>query len=367
MFKPGEEPLIAAAVMDLFSLLPNASHFVEALVKLTINLENVMLEYKGRSFSTSPFRTPLAKYLNRHYSSAVGFFLEEHRLCNPVFSSLFHDMLRRDDTTLLRNYLSNNGTQLLNICFGVPLSIVRSEKSSDGRPVPSSVSVYGTNDWSSIPVQRKLEVARQDIETKKKVVALKSQDDARAQKLVHSKAEAPNAADYKAKARAVHEALNQANNDLEEARSAYARDVYQANEHSTMMGKHERAMTVSSLELQFQGLKIVQILTALNPQYLVSQKNDVARALRWLWRSRGRHYRLLHEEEIPPRYNNESISLGQFLISYAMANSTDPDVLFDMIRIFMSVIHNEDFSFIKDFLLKTVCVGSERKGLIVQR
>lgn len=68
VFPPGDEPLIAAAVMDLFALLPQASHFVEALVKQTIRLESALPKYKPCR-SISPFRDPLAKYLNRHFAS----------------------------------------------------------------------------------------------------------------------------------------------------------------------------------------------------------------------------------------------------------------------------------------------------------
>ena len=68
VFNPGDEPLIAAAVMDLFALLPQASHFVESLVKQTIRLETALPKYKP-CLSASPFRDPLAKYLNRHFAS----------------------------------------------------------------------------------------------------------------------------------------------------------------------------------------------------------------------------------------------------------------------------------------------------------
>ena len=68
VFKPGDEPLkIAAAIIDIFSSLPHASNFVEALVRRTLDLESVMYKYKC-SLSTSPFRKPLAKYLNRYYA-----------------------------------------------------------------------------------------------------------------------------------------------------------------------------------------------------------------------------------------------------------------------------------------------------------
>lgn len=68
VWKPGEEVLVAVAVMNLFSLLPQASHFVESLVKMTLRLESVMPRYKPCR-STSPFREPLAKYLCRYCAS----------------------------------------------------------------------------------------------------------------------------------------------------------------------------------------------------------------------------------------------------------------------------------------------------------
>ena len=72
VFNPGDEPLIAAAVLDLFALLPQASHFVESLVKQTIRLESALPKYKP-CLSSSPFRVPLAKYLNRHFASKLTF------------------------------------------------------------------------------------------------------------------------------------------------------------------------------------------------------------------------------------------------------------------------------------------------------
>ena len=72
VFKPGDEPLIAAAVLDLFSLLPQASQFVESLIKQTVRLEMALPRYKP-CLSASPFKEPLAKYLNRHYASKFLF------------------------------------------------------------------------------------------------------------------------------------------------------------------------------------------------------------------------------------------------------------------------------------------------------
>jgi hypothetical protein len=71
---------------------------------------------------------------------------------------------------MLRKYLIDNSVMLLNICFDRPLQIIRAEKPSspDGKPISSSLAMYGINEWSSPSAQRKLEVARQDIELKKK-------------------------------------------------------------------------------------------------------------------------------------------------------------------------------------------------------
>jgi len=373
IWKPGDEPLIAAAVMDLFSVLPQASHFVEMLVKHTIRLESVLPRFKPCQ-NISPFRGPLARYLNRHCASAIGFFLEEHRLCNPVYSSLFQDLLKRDDTALLRKYICGNSFMLLNVCFERPLAIIRSEKTSapEAKPISSSLALYGINEWNSPSAQRKLEVARQNIEMKKKFLTLKAQEEAKLQKALQLKADDSKPSEYQTTAEAAREAVACAKRELEEGRSAYV-NLSQASSQSNMPDNEKdaatpRPMTVSALELQHQGFKIVEILASLNSQYLENQ-NDVVRALRWLWRSRGRHYRLLHEEEIPPRYHCESLSLGKFLVAYSQANPTDTDVLFDLIRIFLQPLSSLDFSFIKQFLLNTVsCVFSvEQKSQILQR
>lgn len=301
---------------------------------------------------------------------AVGFFLEDHRLCNPVYSNLFRDILRRDDTILIRKYLADNSVMLLNVCFDRPLQIIRSEKpsASDGKPISSSLAVYGINEWNSPSAQRKLEVARQDIEMKKKFLALKSQEEARSQIDLQSKADDTKLIGNRTIVQSNNDAVVRAKRELEEARSAYNKDVSRTGVQSYAPDK---LMTVTALELQHQGFQIVETLSSLDAQYLQSQ-NDVVRALRWLWRSRGRHYRLLHEEEIAPRYHGESMALAKFLVAYSQANPSDTDVLFDLIRIFLHPLSSADFSFIKEFLVKSVSSDAtnerkQRRALVLER
>ncbi|KAL3798859.1 hypothetical protein HJC23_004647 [Cyclotella cryptica] len=334
LWKSGDEPKVAAAVMDLFALLPQASRFVEALVKSTLRLEAAW------SVPFSPFRDPLARYLNRHCASAVGFFLEEHRLCNPLYSELFVDILQRKSSDALREYISGKEctVMLLNVCFERPLAIIRSEKNASS-PVSKAnttdhLAVYGVNPLNSYSAQRKLEIARQDIASKKNLLDLKNQEEAslKAAKL---------------KSEDVTKAVERLKRELENARTAYSQEILQASSQKEVLTA--RPMTTIALELQHQGFKVIEILMLHNKII----QNDVLRAFRWLWRSRGRHYRLLYEEEIPWRYSLESLTLAKFLMAYSEAHPSDIDVLFDLIRIFLNP-SSIDFSFVKHFLHRRV-------------
>ena len=130
--KEGDEPLVAAGILGMFQLLPDSSHFVEPLVKTTIKLEAAIPQYKANSAVSSPFRAPLAKYLNKYGAALAHFFINEHRLKNPVYSDLIQDIIGRPESVDLRSYLSGSEcTQtILNICFDRPLAIIRSEKST---------------------------------------------------------------------------------------------------------------------------------------------------------------------------------------------------------------------------------------------
>ena len=154
---------------------------------------------------------------------------------------------------------------LLNVCFERPLAIIRSEKTStpDGKPISSSLAVYGINEWSSPSAQRKLEVARQNIEVKKKFLTSKTQEEARSQKALQPKtADDPKSSESQTMARAAREAVVRATRELEEARHSYANIMSHASSQSSVPDNKkdattQRPMTVSALELQHQGFKIV--------------------------------------------------------------------------------------------------------------
>ena len=143
VWKGDEAIKVAAAILEIFSLLPAASHFVDPLVKTCIRLEATLPVYKI-SFARSPFRGPLARYLNRHIHQTVAFFFP--RLKTPTYSELFLELIQMDEMVAVRNHLSDKqcSVMILNICFERPLAIVRQDKnSSDTSSSKGTLQIHG--------------------------------------------------------------------------------------------------------------------------------------------------------------------------------------------------------------------------------
>ena len=286
IWKEGDEPLVAAAIVDIFASLPHASQFVEPLVKTCIKLEATMTAFKAR-FVISPFRVPLARYLNKNPHYAVSFFFQ--RLKTPMYSELFQQLVDLPESDELRTHLNSKhcSVMILNVCFERPLAIIRSEKNS---PAGSSTPLL----LHGIPP-------------------------------------------------GVAEADSSGNSSA-------------------------RALTIESLELQLQGFRLVSTLMSHCPGYF-QEHNDIVRALRWLWRSKGRFLRLQHEDLVPPRYHSESTFLASFLTSYAKSfPNEDIDILFELIRIFLQT-PTSDFSFVAHFLAEIVskALDIQQKKQVVDR
>lgn len=283
-WKPGEEIKVAANTVGIFSLLPHASQFVEHLVKTCIKLEAALPAFKNLEVF-SPFRRPLARFLDKYPQETAAFFF--HRLKTPIYSELFQDMVRQKESEKLRAFLENRSSSLmiLNRCFERPLAIMRVERgNSPGGSVRHSLSVHGIGSPTV---------------------------DQRASDTV-------------------------------------------------------KPMDTESLELQYQGFKLIETLHENNPSYLRSH-NDIIRALRWLWRSKGRYLRLQHENQISPRFHAESAMLATFLMNYAeQFPSDDVGVLFELILVFLHT-SAVDFDFVADFLkymVRDVLDRSQKKQVL---
>ncbi|OMO57052.1 hypothetical protein CCACVL1_26034 [Corchorus capsularis] len=115
-WKAGEEPKIAAAIIELFHLLPHAaSKFLDELVTLTIDLEGALPPGQVYSEINSPYRLPLTKFLNRYATLAVDYFLA--RLSEPKYFRRFMYIIRSDAGQPLRDELAKSPQKILANAF----------------------------------------------------------------------------------------------------------------------------------------------------------------------------------------------------------------------------------------------------------
>jgi FAT domain/Phosphatidylinositol 3- and 4-kinase len=285
IWKEGEEPLVAAAIVDLFSSLPHASHFVEHLVKTCIKLESTLHLFKAR-FVESPYRRPLARYLNKHAQFAISFFFP--RFKTPMYSELFQYIVELEESVELRESLSNKqySDLLLHVCFERPLAIIRSEKGASPGGAKNSLSLHGIGKPSSSESDPGLLLP----------------------------------------------------------------------------------MNIEALEMQHQGLRLVYTLMSYIPNYF-RDHNDIVRACRWLWRSKGRLLRQQYEEIMSPRFHSESKQLAVFRMNYAKSSPSEAlDILFELFRVFLQP-STVDFALVSRFLVRMVTevLTIDQKKKVFQR
>lgn len=123
-WKAGEEPKIAAAIIELFHLLPQAaSKFLDELVTLTIELEGAFPPGQVYSEINSPYRLPLTKFLNRYAPLAVDYFLA--RLSDTKYFRRLMYIIRSDAGQPLRDELAKSPQKILSSAF--PEFLLKSE------------------------------------------------------------------------------------------------------------------------------------------------------------------------------------------------------------------------------------------------
>lgn len=109
IWKRGEEPAVAAAIIDLFHLLPHNDSFVESLINCVVELEAVLPRYGSYGKMSSPYRQPLTKFLSRYAGLSVAFFLKKEHLTETKYSSLFQQLITLPEAAPLRAILTGEG------------------------------------------------------------------------------------------------------------------------------------------------------------------------------------------------------------------------------------------------------------------
>lgn len=272
-----KETAIASSAVELFAMIPHGSTFVEPLVKICIKLESSLHVYKTRVVF-SPYRKPLACYLNKYPEHCVSFFFP--RLKTPLYSELFQSIVKMEESSDLRKYLLGGECSelILNKCFERPLGILRAENPGpDGGP-RSPLAVHGI----------------------------------------------------------------------------------QIGSPQTEQTSQTQTMNTESMELQYQGFRLIETLLEADSSYF-REHNSFVRAFRLLWRSRGRHVRLQHEDLVPPRYVEESKHLARFQLIFSHFFPSEEGVLFELVLVFLqsSIC---DFSFITHHLHQSLPVMSHENS-----
>ena len=104
-WEPGTEWEVAASMLDIFHKLPPAAkEFLEThegrpgIVVLTIGLEEALSQLQGAMVPSklwSPYRAPLARFLNRYPEESVAYFLDStSRLSKPEYFLRLLDIIR---------------------------------------------------------------------------------------------------------------------------------------------------------------------------------------------------------------------------------------------------------------------------------
>ncbi|UIZ26478.1 hypothetical protein KXD40_001859 [Peronospora effusa] len=109
IWKSGEEPAVAAAIVDLFHLLPLNDAFLKALINCVVDLEAVLPKYGSYGKMSSPYRIPLTRFLNRYASMTVSFFLKREHLVEVKYSSLFQQLIKLPEAAPLRAVIIGDG------------------------------------------------------------------------------------------------------------------------------------------------------------------------------------------------------------------------------------------------------------------
>ncbi|KAG6555625.1 hypothetical protein Mapa_002860 [Marchantia paleacea] len=142
-WKQGEEPKIAAAIIELFHLLPSAaSRFLDPLVALTIKLEEALPQGQVYSELNSPYRVPLAKFLNRYSTEAVDYFLA--RLTQPPYFRRFMDIIRSEIGQPLREELSRSSQKIIASAFSHGQAPPSAEEAAAAMGMPTAPTSSGT-------------------------------------------------------------------------------------------------------------------------------------------------------------------------------------------------------------------------------
>ena len=160
---PGEEPKVAAAIVNLFHLLPPSDTFLDPLVTCVMKLEEVLPKYGNQGRLSSPYRMPLTRFLNRYPIQAVSYFLKKDHVIDPAYSNIFQSILRIDLAAPLRKVLTKNGgaEMIMSATFVAASKLAGSSSTSSSTPGSSTTPETTEEPEIDAKVQAQIQVNAQ--------------------------------------------------------------------------------------------------------------------------------------------------------------------------------------------------------------
>ena len=364
-----DQTKLAAAIIDLFHLLPSqASKFLEStperpgLVVLTIQLEAHMGIGAPALDMISPYRKPLTKYLNRYADTAIEYFLV--RMSNPSYFVRFLDIICSEEGEPLRRKLASSSDKIIKYCF---------RKEVNGKPKDA------TEKPAALPPPPQQQQQQQQ---QQKAAAPQSKDAAAAAPTptpaattpatpaAATIAATPPATAAPTAAAAAKPPTSAAPTPAVNPTAPTPTAGASAGASGKEAGGSGGAVAVQKEppNAPFEGVKLVSVLSELEPDWIVSC-DDLVDVLKERWESPERKKRIELEERLPPIQVKESKWLAKCFISYIRKKKLEStDLLFSLLGS-LTTKTRVDFTFLRNFLSKEVVetFSVEEKKVLLER
>ncbi|KAL4904464.1 hypothetical protein BDW74DRAFT_31128 [Aspergillus multicolor] len=143
---------IVAAIFNIFHLLPPAATtFMDHLVNKVLDLED-----KLRRTSSSPFRKPMVKYLNRYTKESLAYFYAKFN--DERFGRFFAQVLADSESDTLRAAVVADTDSFMAAAFG--------QEQTEGKNTAAINGIYSVHSITSFPSTKNWLVSHPDLRTK---------------------------------------------------------------------------------------------------------------------------------------------------------------------------------------------------------
>ena len=313
-WKPGEDAKVAAAIIELFHLLPDvAQEFLPRLVPLVDGLERALPAVDLPSEVCSILEAPLSKYLCKYSSQSVDYFLD--KLSDPQQYRRLVSVIAKPEGKELLEELLKSADKVLAVTFGQ-----RQEPS--GSVAGSTVVATTTNTGPTGDI-----------------ITVVTTTEAGGQ---------PTVANAGAGATAQGAAADAGN---KEQGTAQPMDT-DAPAPGSVGGAGALTALTSAHPARFEGIGLIAELVRLSPRWLLENPR-LFDAVCAAWADPSRRERIKDEERLPEHQVHESERLLHCLVACVREDRTRNRLLFKLLSA-LTVSSRVDYTFVRELFSEDV-------------